>query len=58
MAEVESRVLRSRLVAMPRSFRLPYGEIADETFKLREQQEKCTVDTTARDAQIARVNEL
>ena len=35
-----------------------YDEIADEIFKLREQQEKCTVDTTARDAQIARINEL
>ena len=34
-----------------------YDEIADETFKLREQREKCTVDT-ARDAQIARINEL
>ena len=35
-----------------------YDEIADEIFKLREQQEKCTVDTAARDAQIARINEL
>ena len=26
--------------------------------KLREQREKCTVDTAARDAQIARINEL
>lgn len=30
----------------------------DEIFKLREQREKCTVDTAARDAQIARINEL
>lgn len=31
---------------------------ADEIFKLREQREKCTVDTAARDTQIARINEL
>ena len=37
---------------------LCYDEIADEIFKLREQREKCTVDTAARDAQIARINEL
>ena len=35
-----------------------YDEIADEIFKLREQREKFTVDTAARDAQIARINEL
>lgn len=35
-----------------------YDKIADEIFKLREQREKCTVDTTARDAQIARINDL
>ena len=35
-----------------------YDEIADEIFKLREQREKCTVDTAARDAQIAHINEL
>ena len=35
-----------------------YDEIANEIFKLREQREKCTVDTAARDAQIARINEL
>ena len=35
-----------------------YDEIADEIFKPREQREKCTVDTAARDAQIARINEL
>ena len=35
-----------------------YDEIADEIFKLREQREKCTVDTAARDAQISRINEL
>ena len=35
-----------------------YDEIADEIFNLREQREKCTVDTAARDAQIARINEL
>ena len=35
-----------------------YDEIADEIFKLREQREKCTVDTAARDARIARINEL
>ena len=33
-------------------------EAYDEIFKLREQREKCTVDTAARDAQIARINEL
>ena len=35
-----------------------YDEIADQIFKLREQREKCTVDTAARDAQIARINKL
>ena len=33
-------------------------EAYDEIFKLREQREKYTVDTAARDAQIARINEL
>ena len=35
-----------------------YDEIADQIFKLCEQREKCTVDTAARDAQIARINDL
>ena len=35
-----------------------YDQIADQIFKLREQREKCTVDTAARDAQIARINDL
>ena len=35
-----------------------YDEIADQIFKLREQREKCKVDTTARGEQIARINEL
>ena len=35
-----------------------YDEIANEIFKLREQREKCMVDTAARDAQIARINKL
>lgn len=35
-----------------------YDEIADQIFKLREQCEKCTIDTAARDAQIARINDL
>ena len=35
-----------------------YDEIADQIFKLREQREKCTVNTAARDAQIACINEL
>ena len=35
-----------------------YDEIADQIFKLWEQREKCTVNTAARDAQIARINEL
>ena len=35
-----------------------YDEIADQIFKLREQRENCTVDTAARDAQIARINDL
>ena len=35
-----------------------YDEIAEQIFQLREQREKCTVDTAARDAQIARINEL
>lgn len=35
-----------------------YDEIADQIFKLREQREKCTVNTAARDAQIAHINEL
>lgn len=29
-----------------------YDEIADQIFKLREQREKCTVNTAARDAQM------
>ncbi len=35
-----------------------YDEIADQIFKLREQREKCTVDTATRDAHIARINDL
>ena len=35
-----------------------YDEIADQIFKLREQREKCTVNTAVRDTQIARINEL
>lgn len=35
-----------------------YDEIADQIFKLHEQREKCTVNTAARDAQIARINDL
>lgn len=30
----------------------------DQIFKPREQREKCTVDTVARDAQIERINDL
>ncbi len=32
--------------------------IDEQIFKLREQREKCTVDTAARDAQIERINDL
>lgn len=35
-----------------------YDEIAEQIFQLREQREKCTFDTAARDAQIARINDL
>lgn len=35
-----------------------YDEIADRIFKLREQRQKCTVDTAARNALIARINDL
>lgn len=35
-----------------------YDEIVDQIFKLREQREKCTVDTATKDAQIARINDL
>ena len=35
-----------------------YNGIADQIIKFCEQCEKCTVDTTARDAQIARINDL
>ena len=35
-----------------------YDEIADQIFKLREQRQQCTVDTAARDAQIARITDL
>lgn len=35
-----------------------YDEIADQIFKLHEQRQQCTVDTAARDAQIARINDL
>ena len=38
--------------------RIAQQNTADEIFKLREQREKCTVDTAARDTQIARINEL
>lgn len=35
-----------------------YDEIAEQIFKLREQRQQCTVDTTARDAQITRITDL
>lgn len=35
-----------------------YDEIGEQIFKLREQRRQCTVDTAARDAQIARITEL
>lgn len=35
-----------------------YDEIAQQIFKLREQCQQCTVDTAARDAQIARITDL
>lgn len=35
-----------------------YDDIADQIFKLREQRQQCTVDTTTRDTQIARITEL
>ena len=35
-----------------------FDEIAGQIFKLREQREKCTVNTAARDAQIARIYKL
>lgn len=35
-----------------------YDEIADQIFQLREQREKCTVNTAAKDAQIVRIHEL
>lgn len=35
-----------------------YDEITNKIFKLREQHQKCTVDTAARDAKIARINNL
>ena len=35
-----------------------FVDFVDEIFKLREQREKCTVDTAARDAQISRINDL
>ena len=35
-----------------------YDEIAEQIFQLREQREKCTVDTVTRDAQIKRINDL
>ena len=43
---------------VPTGMLRPYDEIADQIFKLREQREKCTVDTAARDAQIQRINDL
>lgn len=35
-----------------------YDEIAEQIFKLREHRQQCTVDTTARDAQITRITDL
>lgn len=35
-----------------------YDEIADEIFRLRELRQQTTVDTTARDEQIKRINDL
>ena len=35
-----------------------YDEIAKQIYKLREQRQQCTVDTAARDAQIARITDL
>lgn len=35
-----------------------YDEIAEQIFKLSEQRQQCTVDTTARDAQITRITDL
>lgn len=35
-----------------------YDEIAAQIFKLREQQQQCTVDTATRDAEIKRINDL
>ena len=35
-----------------------YDEIAEQIFKLSEQRQQCTVDTTARAAQITRITDL
>lgn len=35
-----------------------YDEIAEQIFKLREQQQQCTIDTATRDAEIKRINDL
>ena len=39
-------------------FTCSFNRLADQIFKLREQREKYTFDTAARDAQIARINDL
>ena len=50
-------VLQQKLIQKAQS-KEAYVEIADEIFRLRELRQKTTVDTTARDAQIKRINEL
>ena len=49
---------KAQTIAVLREINGNKGEIVDEIFNLREQREKCTVDTAARAAQIARINEL
>ena len=55
---VQEELVRRRVVLQKANNKEAYDEIADQIFKLREQREKCTVDIAARDAQIARINEL
>ena len=50
-------VLQQKLIQKAQS-KEAYDEIADEIFRLRELRQQTTIDTTARDEQIKRINDL
>ena len=49
--------LQQELIQKPNS-KEDYDEIADEIFRLRELRQKTAVDTSARDEQIKKINDL